>query len=103
MLDRLSDSLKDLQSKSYWKFVLQQIQFLSTFSIHFSRPAEILYGESSMRNGFGLRLLHKFLGLPFLSLQKLTLQSLMERNERDTEVCSFELTEFLVRASIFSI
>lgn len=59
------------------------------------RPAEILYGESSMRNGFGLRLLHKFLGLPFLRLQKETLMSLIQRNERDTEVCSFELTEFL--------
>lgn len=69
--------------------------------MHSSRPAEVLYGESSMRNGFGLRLLHKFLGLPFLRLQKVTLQSLMERNERDTEVCSFELTEFLVRTLRF--
>lgn len=55
-----------------------------------------MYGESSMRNGFGLRLLHKFLGLPFLRLQKETLIALQERNQRDTEVCTFELTEFLV-------
>lgn len=49
-----------------------------------------------MRNGFGLRLLHKFMGLPFLRLQKDTLQALMARNERDTDVCSFEINEFLV-------
>lgn len=77
-------------------------RFINEVSLYFSRPAEVLYGESSMRNGFGLRLLHKFLGLPFLRLQKVTLQSLMERNERDTEVCSFELTEFLVITSRFS-
>lgn len=60
------------------------------------RQAKILYGESSMRNGFGLRLLHKFLGLPFLQLQKETLTALLDRNQRDTEVCTMELTEFLV-------
>lgn len=61
------------------------------------RSAEVMYGESSMRNGFGLRLLHKFFGLPFLRLQRETLTALMERNQRDTDVCTFELTEFLVR------
>lgn len=49
-----------------------------------------------MRNGFGLRLLHKFLGLPFLQLQRETLTALLERNQRDIDVCSMELTEFLV-------
>lgn len=63
----------------------------------FRRSAEVMYGESSMRNGFGLRLLHKFLGLPFLRLQRETLAALLERNQRDTEVCGFELTEFLVK------
>lgn len=53
-----------------------------------------------MRNGFGLRLLHKFMGLPFLRLQKDTLQALMARNERDTEVCSFEINEFLVSRNL---
>lgn len=62
----------------------------------YSRSTEVLYGESSMRNGFGLRLLHKFLGLPFLRLQKETLNALMERNQRDTDICSFELSEYLV-------
>lgn len=59
-----------------------------------------MYGESSMRNGFGLRLLHKFLGLPFLSLQKDTLLSLLQRNQREAEVCGLELQEFLVSYSI---
>ncbi|XP_055703433.1 rab-like protein 6 [Phlebotomus papatasi] len=59
------------------------------------RPGEVLYGESSMRNGFGLRLLHKFLGLPFLKLQRDTLLAQLERNRRDAEICSFEIVEFL--------
>ena len=37
-----------------------------------SRPdgtAEVMYAESSMKNGFGLMHLHKFLSIPFLQLQ----------------------------------
>lgn len=49
-----------------------------------------------MRNGFGLRLLHKFLSLPFLQLQRETLTALLARNKRDSEVCSLELVEYLV-------
>ena len=29
----------------------------------------VRYAESSMRNGFGLRFLHKFLSMPYLTLQ----------------------------------
>lgn len=71
------------------------LQILTRFHIY-SRPAQVMYGESSMRNGFGLRLLHKFLGLPFLSLQKDTLLSLLQRNQRETEICGLELHDFLV-------
>lgn len=56
-----------------------------------------------MRNGFGLRLLHKFLGLPFLQLQRETLTALLERNQRDIDVCSMELTEFLVSLQLHSL
>jgi GTPase SAR1 family protein len=60
-----------------------------------NRAAQVIYGESSMRNGFGLRLVHKFLGLPFLRLQRLSLLESLERNERDSHICSFEISEFL--------
>lgn len=59
------------------------------------RKGEIVYGESSMRNGFGLRLLHKFLGLPFLRLQRETLLTQLDRNKRDMDICSFEVNEFI--------
>lgn len=59
------------------------------------RPSEVIYSESSMRNGFGLRLLHKFLGLPFLRLQKEAYVALMDQNKRDIEICEMELSEFL--------
>lgn len=60
-----------------------------------TRRGKLMYGESSMRNGFGLRLLHKFLGLPFLRLQRDTLMAQLERNQRDTEICVLEVNEFL--------
>ncbi|XP_055593887.1 rab-like protein 6 [Uranotaenia lowii] len=60
-----------------------------------SRAAEIIYGDSSMRNGFGLRLLHKFFGIPFLYLQKAALEASMKKNEQDTDICRLEINEFL--------
>lgn len=48
-----------------------------------------------MRNGFGLRLLHKFLGLPFLQLKRQSLLAQIEKNVRDKEICVLEMTEFL--------
>ncbi|XP_040567291.1 rab-like protein 6 isoform X1 [Lepeophtheirus salmonis] len=43
----------------------------------------IRYAESSMRNGFGLKFLHKFLNLPFLHLQRDSLLTQMKTNDRD--------------------
>ena len=60
------------------------------------RPTEIIYSESSMRNGFGLRLLHKFLGIPFLYLQRATLEAALKKNESESEICRFEVNEFNV-------
>ena len=40
--------------------------------VSYNRPegaADIRYAESCMKNGFGLRYLHKFLSIPFLQLQ----------------------------------
>lgn len=64
-----------------------------------NRTAEIVYGDSSMRNGFGLRLLHKFFGIPFLYLQKSALEASLKKNEQDADICRLEISEFLVRMS----
>lgn len=44
-----------------------------------------------MRNGFGLKLLHKFFNLPFLQLQRETLLRQLERNEEETSATIQEL------------
>ncbi|XP_028038750.1 rab-like protein 6 isoform X2 [Bombyx mandarina] len=58
------------------------------------RTAPVRYAESSMRNGFGLRLLHKFLSIPFLRLQKTSLLEQLQRNQRDMEEIEQELDEY---------
>lgn len=45
--------------------------------------AQVRYAESSMRNGFGLKYLHKFFNLPFLQLQRVTLLKQLEINSED--------------------
>ncbi|KAK0076612.1 hypothetical protein PV325_005091 [Microctonus aethiopoides] len=59
-----------------------------------SRSAQVRYAESSMRNGFGLKLLHKFFNLPFLQLQRETLIKQLETNEEETRLTSQELDLF---------
>ncbi|XP_071438626.1 rab-like protein 6 isoform X2 [Hetaerina americana] len=55
-------------------------------------PGSIVrYAESSMRNGFGLRLLHRFLNVPFLRLQRDTLEAQLATNARETELTIAEL------------
>lgn len=44
-----------------------------------------------MRNGFGLKLLHKFFNLPFLQLQRETLLKQLERNETEINATIQEL------------
>lgn len=61
------------------------------------RKAEIVYGDSSMRNGFGLRLLHKFFGIPFLYLQKSALEASLRKNAQDLDICRLEIDEYQVR------
>ncbi|XP_033763013.1 rab-like protein 6 [Pecten maximus] len=56
------------------------------FCLHLQRPGEaatVRYAESSMRNGFGLKYLHKFFNLPFLQLQRETLLKQLEVNKDD--------------------
>ncbi|XP_012525621.1 rab-like protein 6 [Monomorium pharaonis] len=59
-------------------------------SLH-ERLAQVRYAESSMRNGFGLKLLHKFFNLPFLQLQRETLLKQLETNEEETRLTIQEL------------
>jgi len=54
-------------------------------------PGQLRYGESSMRNGFGLKFLHKFFNLPFLHLQRETLLKQLETNSREISATSQEL------------
>ncbi|XP_012269809.2 rab-like protein 6 [Athalia rosae] len=58
------------------------------------RKAQIRYAESSMRNGFGLKLLHKFFNLPFLQLQRETLLKQLDTNEEETTLTIQELDLF---------
>lgn len=62
-------------------------------SLH-ERAAQVRYAESSMRNGFGLKLLHKFFNLPFLQLQRETLLKQLETNEEETRLTIQELDLF---------
>ncbi|XP_066594854.1 rab-like protein 6 [Prorops nasuta] len=59
-----------------------------------NRAAQVRYAESSMRNGFGLKLLHKFFNLPFLQLQRETLLKQLETNEEETNLTVLELDLF---------
>lgn len=58
------------------------------------RSAQVRYAESSMRNGFGLKLLHKFFNLPFLQLQRETLLKQLDTNEEETQLTVQELDLF---------
>ncbi|KAJ8927407.1 hypothetical protein NQ314_020187 [Rhamnusium bicolor] len=63
-------------------------------SIESTRTTQVRHSESSMRNGFGLKLLHKFFNLPFLQLQRETLLRQLERNEAETNTTVQELDMF---------
>ncbi|XP_042232150.1 rab-like protein 6 isoform X2 [Homarus americanus] len=53
--------------------------------------ADIRYTESSMRNGYGLKFLHRFFNLPFLQLQRVTLLQQLETNTAEIDATIQEL------------
>lgn len=57
--------------------------------------AQIRFGESSMRNSFGLKLLHKFFNLPFLALQRDSLLKQLETNLQEMSLTNEELDLYL--------
>lgn len=54
-------------------------------------PGQIRYAEASMRNGFGLKFIHKFFNLPFLHLQRETLLKQLETNCNEIQTTCQEL------------
>ncbi|XP_023696387.1 rab-like protein 6 isoform X2 [Paramormyrops kingsleyae] len=64
------------------------------FIASLSRPlgsSYIHYAESSMKNGFGLKNLHRFFNIPFLQLQRETLLRQLETNQLDMDATLEEL------------
>ncbi|KAJ7375230.1 Rab-like protein 6 [Desmophyllum pertusum] len=64
------------------------------FIEHLERPDRcppVHYAETSMKNGFGLKYIHKFLNLPFLLLQRETLLKQLQVNAEDMESTLEEL------------
>ncbi|XP_078357659.1 rab-like protein 6 [Oculina patagonica] len=64
------------------------------FITHLERPDRsppIHYAETSLKNGFGLKYIHKFFNLPFLLLQRETLLKQLQVNAEDTESTLEEL------------
>ncbi|KZS15479.1 Rab 6-like protein [Daphnia magna] len=57
--------------------------------------AQIRFGESSMRNSFGLKLLHKFFNLPFLALQRDSLLKQLDTNLQEMTLTNEELDLYL--------
>ncbi|KAL4609374.1 rab-like protein 6 isoform X3 [Arapaima gigas] len=68
---------------------------IRTFIAGLNRPlgsSYIHYAESSMKNGFGLKYLHRFFNIPFLQLQRETLLRQLETNQLDMDATLEELT-----------
>lgn len=55
------------------------------------RNVPIRYAEVSMSNGFGLRLIYKWIGVSFLQLQRENIINHLETNGRETEIMIMEL------------
>ena len=55
------------------------------------KRAQVRYAETSMRNTFGLKYIHKFFNLPFLHLQRETLLKQLDTNTAEISTVQTEL------------
>lgn len=55
------------------------------------RSTPIRYAEVSMSNGFGLRLIYKWIGISFLQLQRENIINQLDTNGRETKIMTMEL------------
>jgi len=69
--------------------------FIPLLALRKPGSGEIRYCESSMRNSYGLKFIHKFFNLPFLQLQKETLLKQLETNAEEKLVTIEELNFYL--------
>lgn len=74
----------------YYNYCLLTIFILYTY-IHYFRSAPIRYAEVSMSNGFGLRLIYKWIGISFLQLQRENIMNHLETNGSETKIMTMEL------------
>lgn len=87
--------IESLERYAYFPNYRADVYYTKFF--HFRNPsdAQVRYGESSMRNSFGLKLLHKFFNLPFLALQRDSLLKQLETNRKEMELTNEELDLYL--------
>ncbi|XP_054853652.1 rab-like protein 6 isoform X2 [Eublepharis macularius] len=74
---------------------LNRHNVLLSISFMLGRPpgsSYFRYAESSMKNSFGLKYLHKFFNIPFLQLQRETLLRQLETNQLDIDATLEELS-----------
>jgi len=74
---------------------LQVADFVENLHREGQDVAEVRWGECSLRNGFGLKFLHRFFNVPFLTLQKQSLLQQLEVNRRDILATQEELDVYM--------
>jgi len=74
---------------------LQIADFVENVKRHGDEPAEVRWAECSLRNGFGLKFLHKFFNVPFLTLQRQSLLQQLDQNLKEIQATHDELDLFM--------
>jgi len=74
---------------------LQVADFVENLQRVGEEVAEVRWGECSLRNGFGLKFLHRFFNVPFLTLQRQSLLQQLDVNRRDIQATQEELDVYM--------